>query len=110
LDSRNTHRASSTISKFKALTEDVLPRIAREQKWPIRLDHCFKRICLDNAFGDVWHNHLQRPAERHLQEPELDRVIQIAEQIIAEGRPALQRLNRKSLQWRGKLRESQSNG
>jgi hypothetical protein len=94
---------SDAIRKFKELTEEVLPQMAREQHWPIRFDHCFKRICLDNAFGDVWYKHLKRPAERNLQEPQLGRVIATAEELIAEGLPALQRLNRNSLQWRGKL-------
>ena len=54
------------IARFKHLTETVLPALAREHHWPIRLDHCFKRICLDHAFSDVWYHHLKKPAERHL--------------------------------------------
>ncbi len=90
------------IDRFKELTERELPRRAREGKWPIRFDHCFKRICLDNAVGDTWHKHIPRPAQRHLREPELSKAIAIAEQILAGGLPVLHQLDCNSLRWRGK--------
>lgn len=93
-----------TIAHFKHLTEVALPALAREHRWPIRLDHCFKRICLDAAFGDVWYNHLPRPAERHLTGEPLARAIHCAEAIAAEGLPALTLRNAESLRFRGKAR------
>ena len=90
------------IARFKQMTEVELPALAKQQRWPIRLDHCFKRICLDAAFEDVWYNHLQRPAERHLKGEPLARAVAAAETIAAEGLPALQALNRASLGYRGK--------
>ena len=90
------------IERFKELTEQELPELARREKWPVRFDHCFKRICLDNAVGDVWHKHVPRPAERHLREPELTRAIEFAEQIRAGGVAVLRELDRNSLRWRGK--------
>ncbi len=90
------------IARFKHLTEVLLPTLAREQRWPIRLDHCFKRICLDHAFNDVWYNHLKRPAERHLEGEPLDRALKAAERLAAEGLHTLQGLNAASLRYRGK--------
>lgn len=92
------------MGRFKELTEELLPALAREHRWPIRLDHCFKRICLDRAFGDVWYRHLRRPAERHLTGPPLARAVQCAEEIVRFGAPALLRHNQASLRLRGKLR------
>ena len=92
------------IALFKHLTETVLPSLAREHRWPIRLDHCFKRICLDHAFEDTWYNHCQRPAERHIAPEPLARAIACARKIAAEGLPTLNRLNLASLTFRGKLR------
>ncbi len=92
------------IRRFKALTEAELPALAKEQRWPIRLDHCFKRICLDAAFEDVWYNHLKRPAERHITGEPLARAVAAAERIAAEGLPTLQMLNQASLQYRGKAK------
>lgn len=91
-----------TIAHFKHLTETVLPALARQHHWPIRLDHCFKRICLDAAFHDVWHHHLPRPAERHLIGDALARAISTAEAIAAEGVPTLTARNQESLRYRGK--------
>lgn len=95
---------SGRIADFKRLTETVLPALARDQHWPIRLDHCFKRICLDHAFGGAWYDFLPRPAERHLDGPALERALACAEGIVAEGRPALDERNKASLRYRGKLR------
>ena len=101
----NTQTADDlpNIARFKHLTEQTLPALAREHRWPIRLDHCFKRICLDAAFNDVWVHHLRRPAERHLTGDPLARALRCAEELITEGRPALDRRNRESLTYRGKL-------
>ena len=94
----------ATIAHFKHLTETALPALARELGWPIRLDHCFKRICLDAAFHDVWYHHLPRPAERHLDGEPLARAIACAEAIAAEGLPTLTVRNAESLRFRGKVR------
>lgn len=90
------------ITRFKHLTEVALPAAAREHRWPIRLDHCFKRICLDAAFEDVWYNHLAKPAERHLAGEPLARALACAEAILADGRPMLDLHNGNSLRFRGK--------
>ena len=92
-----------TVAHFKHLTETTLPALARQHRWPIRLDHCFKRICLDHAFADVWYKHLPRPAERHLAGLPLARAIACAEAIAAQGLPVLQQRNTESLRYRGKL-------
>ena len=35
------------VRRFKQITERELPERARRELWPLRLDHCFKRVCLD---------------------------------------------------------------
>ena len=99
-----THAAPSAvdagnIARFKQLTEGVLPAMARDEGWPIRLDHCFKRICLDWAFGDVWYRHLARPAERHLRGDALQRALACATEVVSGGLPER---DAASLRWRGK--------
>lgn len=91
------------VARWKELTEKTLPALAREGRWPIRLDHCFKRVTLDYAFEDAWYVHLPKPAERHLAGEPLQRALRAAEMLLAEGRPQLEALNRASLAWRGKL-------
>ena len=91
------------IARFKHLTEAVLPALARQHRWPIRMDHCFKRICLDAAYQDVWYNHCKRPAERHIAPEPLARAVTCAQRIAADGLSALDDLNQASLAYRGKL-------
>jgi hypothetical protein len=93
---------AARLAAYKHLTEVELPARASASRWPIRFDHCFKRICLDNACGDVWHRHIRRPAQEHIDEPYLTAAIQFGQRILDEGRPALEELNHKSLAWRGK--------
>ncbi len=93
------------IARWKYLTEVALPQRALQEHWPLRLDHCFKRVCLDYTFGGVWYRFLAKPAERNLTGDALVRAVQCAEEILQEGRPLLVTRNRESLLYRGKLRE-----
>ncbi len=98
----NTAERAQNIARWKQLTEATLPALAREHRWPLRLDHCFKRVCLDWAFGDVWYRHLRKPAERHLDGEPLERALRCAEELAREGLPLLRERNTASLLWRGK--------
>ncbi len=93
---------AAKIAEWKRLTEQVLPAMARQHQWPLRLDHCFKRVCLDHAFGDVWYRHVKKPAERHVHGEALDRALLCAQEIAAQGEPLLRLRNADSLRFRGK--------
>lgn len=84
------------------MTEHVLPTLARQHCWPLRLDHCFKRVCLDHAFGDVWYRHMKKPAERHLEGEALERALLCAIDIAERGEPLLRERNDNSLRYRAK--------
>ncbi len=92
------------VARFKYLTEVALPQRAREERWPLRLDHCFKRVCLDYAFGGEWYGFIAKPAERNLHGEALLRAVACAEAILQAGWPLLETLNRQSLLYRGKLK------
>jgi len=87
------------------LTREALPAIARDRPdWPVRLDHCFQRILLDQAVGGRWYDHVVgRPAYRHLPPEVLARAVSLA-RAVAAGEADLDRLNRESLAWRCKHR------
>ncbi len=93
------------LARWKHLTETALPARARDLRWPIRFDHCFKRITLDHACSDVWYQHLPRPAERHLRGPALARALAAAKALLSGDRALLDRLNQASLRHRGKALE-----
>ena len=86
-------------ARWLDLTRRVLPDMAQEARWPIRLDHCFMRVCLDHAIGQPWHERVRRPAIRHLSDEELRRAVAIAERMAANP-DVLPSLNERSLAWR----------
>ena len=93
--------AAALLVRWFDLTRRVLPGMAAAEGWPIRLDHCFMRVCLDAAFGRPWHEAVRRPAARHMTEAELARAVSVAERIVAV--PALlPEMNAESLRFRGK--------
>ena len=92
---------AALLARWLDLTRRVLPGMAAAEGWPIRLDHCFMRVCLDAAFGRPWHEAVRRPAVRHMTEAELARAVAVAERVVAT--PALlPGLNAESLRLRGK--------
>lgn len=89
-------------ARWLALTRRELPALAVERCWPVRADHCFQRILLDNAFGGIWYDHVAgRPAYAHADPAALARAVALGEAAIT-GTVDLVELNRRSLDWRGK--------
>lgn len=75
--------------------------MAAAHHWPIRLDHCFMRVCLDDAFGVRWDTVVRRPAVRHLSDDQLAHAVATARRI-ADDPALLAGLNDASLRMRGK--------
>lgn len=89
-------------ARWLDLTRRILPALAPERRWPVRADHCFQRILLDNAFGGVWYHHVpRRPAYAHANTAALARAVALGEAAVT-GDADLIDLNRRSLVWRGK--------
>ena len=70
--------------KYTHLINHQLPALARQAPMPVRFNHCFARIVLDNLFEDCWYNHLSRkqPAYKQLNETQLIEAIAIAQSIL----------------------------
>lgn len=99
-------RLSQLRNKYQELINKVLPEIARERRFPVRYNHCFGRIILDNLFGCCWYKVLNRQhgaAYKQLTLEQLERAIALAEAIIIQPNEYIVQLNRNSLRWRGKL-------
>lgn len=96
-------RTADLISRYMVQTKEILPQMARDPaiKWPVRHDHCFRRIVLDNVCGGPWFKHLPMPAYKSLSYDQARHAVQLCEDIIAH-RVDLHELNRRSLIWRGK--------
>ena len=85
-----------------ALTREAMPSVAEGRDWPVRLDHCFQRILLDNACGKPWREMIPAPAYRNASEELLSQAIALGQAALA-GDADLGELNRRSLELRGKL-------
>lgn len=93
-------------AQWRDLVERRLPEAARAHRdWPVRLDHCFARILLDHACGGPWRDHVAPPAHANLPADRLEAAIALGEAVLA-GEVDLHALNRRSLAWRGKLRQT----
>jgi len=86
---------------WRDLVERRLPEAARPD-WPVRLDHCFARILLDNACGGPWRDQIRPPAYANTPLDQLEMAIAMGEAVLA-GHADLTLLNRRSLAWRGKI-------
>ena len=91
-------------ARWFELTRDRMPAIAAERGWPVRFDHCFQRILLDNACGKPWREAIPPPAYRNASDDLLADAIALGEAALA-GDADLADLNRRSLLMRGKLSE-----
>ncbi|MDP4005208.1 GNAT family N-acetyltransferase [Methylobacterium sp. NEAU K] len=92
--------AADRRALWRDLVERRLPDAARPG-WPVRLDHCFARILLDNACGGPWRESVRPPAHVNMPEEGLEAAIALGEAVLA-GAADLALLNRRSLAWRGK--------
>ncbi|APE28368.1 GCN5-related N-acetyltransferase [Aurantiacibacter gangjinensis] len=79
-----------------------MPSLATSRDWPVRFDHCFQRILLDNACGQPWREVIEAPAYRNAPDSLLQSALTLGEAVLA-GKADLHRLNDRSLQMRGKL-------
>ncbi|MCU1691393.1 MAG: hypothetical protein JWM64_484 [Frankiales bacterium] len=93
-----------TERAYLRLVKERLPARAREQRWVLRLDHCFGRVLLDHAVGGCWYDALdrRRPAYRQLDDAQLAGAVALGERLLQEGDPLLRELDARSLAWRGK--------
>ena len=90
------------VSHWFELTRQRMPALAAERGWPVRFDHCFQRILLDNAMGAKWSDHIASAAFKNAPVRVLEKAIDLGEACVA-GRAELTALNRLPLEWRGKL-------
>ena len=88
--------------RWLQLTRRLLPDEAAAREWPVRLDHCFQRILLDNACGCCWYDVIAgRPAYRRAADEVLARAVGYGEAVLC-GVADLHQLNARSLAWRDK--------
>jgi hypothetical protein len=98
-------RREALRRRYRALVDEELPAEAARRGWPIRRNHCFGRVLLDDAVGACWYDVLGRgpgAAYRRLDDDRLAHAVEQAERMLVEGEPAVRELDGRSLAWRGK--------
>ena len=93
-------------SEWLELMKVRLPQAAKSHKeWPIRFDHCFGRIIMDNAVGKdtPWMEKVKSPAYKHMSESQLQACISLGN-LILEEKEDLNELNLVSLKLRNKIK------
>ena len=64
----------------------VLPALAAgATDWPVRHNHCFRRIVHDTLAGQPWRRRRPTPAAAHMREGELTAAIALCDRLAAEG-------------------------
>lgn len=87
-------------ARWRDLVDARLPAAASARPdWPVRHDHCFARILLDNACGGPWRESVPPPAWVNMPAQRLARALDLGEAVLA-GTADLAALNRRSLAWR----------
>ena len=90
----------ATEARWLELAREILPAAAPARRWPVRADHCFQRIFLDNACEGVWYDRVpRRPAYAYADRVILDKAVALAEAALT-GDADIVELNRRSLAWR----------
>ena len=91
-------------AEYLRLVRRALPAAATAGGgWPIRLDHCFMRVVLDDVVGRRWTDAIDRrrgPAYRQLTDDQLRRAIAVAESMLSGGPDRARELDRQSLRFR----------
>lgn len=91
------------IASWVRLTREVMPALAGERGWPVRFDHCFQHILLDNTVGGRWRESVAAPAWRNALDTVLMDALALGNAAVG-GRTDLGALNARSLAWRKKGR------
>ena len=87
--------------RWSRLVGQDLPAAAEQHAWPIRHDHCFARILLDNAIGRPWKEVIRPPAWRNTPIRDLEKAIELGLAVL-DGSASIEELNANSLRMRGK--------
>ena len=87
---------ASLVARWFVLTRETMPAMAAASRWPVHLDHCFMRICLDAALGAPWTALVAAPAIRTMSGRQLAAAVAVAERCVAAP-DLLPRLNARSL-------------
>jgi hypothetical protein len=87
------------VRTMEALAEEVLPEKAASGDYPVRFDHCFKRIAYDAAVGTKWDTEVTPPFCEHATAEQIRRAVAVLREMAADPDQAAA-YNQQSLRYR----------
>jgi hypothetical protein len=95
-------KTQTRVRLLKAWEETIQRLVEKSQGvggYPVKEDHCFKRILLDHICGGVWYEKISKPAKAHMSLEQLEGGIEAGRQML-ENPERSWKWNRESLEWR----------
>ena len=84
---------------MERLAEDTLPAKAASGDYPVRFDHCFKRIAYDVAVGTTWDTEVTPPFYANATPAQVRRAVAVLREMAQDPDRAAE-YNRRSLRYR----------
>jgi len=104
----NSCFSKTTIDENKRLlneyVEETFPFVAKRYGWPIRFNHCFRRVVYDTLCQDRWDKHVVPPAIDNMTPIQIIDCLTICKSIM-QSPNCLIELNNLSLSYRTKIDE-----
>lgn len=93
------------LDRLAELADEELPAVAQDsdEKWPVHLDHCFRRLAYDCAVDTEWTDKYERPFTDHATTADIGRAVSVLCRLKADGPEYAWFCQEKSLLYRGKL-------
>lgn len=91
-----------SVDRIAYYCDDVLPALAADdpEAWPVRWDHCFRRIAYDAAVGSKWDRVVDRPFVDHATDDQRRGAALASARMVIGGAAVCDRLNDRSLNYR----------
>jgi len=92
------------IERLGEFCDEKLPEKASEGGWPVRFDHCFRRLAYDAACGNEWYGCVDGDSfTQDAADEQLKRALTQAVRLYHDGPGYAWFLQEKSLLWRGEI-------
>ena len=91
--------SSDPVRTMEHFAEGVLPAKAASGDYPVRFDHCFKRIAYDAAAGTKWDTEVTPPFRVHATPAQVRRAVDVLREMAQDPDRAAE-YNRRSLRYR----------
>ena len=94
--SKTTERNKRLLNEY---VEETFPFVAKRYGWPIRFNHCFRRVIYDTLCQDRWDKHIASPAIDNMTPIQIVDCLTICDSIM-QSPDSLIELNNLSLSYR----------